>query len=197
MKRILLFFLFTVMISGAVVSGFYLYNYFYPKQYEKDENGEYVNVNAPEPNTFPISEKTTFVVEYYYPEENRTLVENVDHIPALLGCDLEGAKNYFSNYIKNMSVEEREAGLCSYEIISYHGQEIRLRKTYKSKMNSGFIVKSFNGMIVILKGDGKTVYEYTQINIGTLPEELREQVTDGFYIETEEELYSFLENYSS
>lgn len=197
MKRNLLFLLSAVIVAGAFVGGFYLYTFFYPKQYEKNEKGEYINVNAPEPDTFPITENTTFVVEYYYPEEKRTLTENLDHIPALLGCDLEEAKNYFANYMKHISVEEREAGLCSYEIISYHGQEIRLRKTFKQKENTGFLAKSFNGMVVILKSDGKTVYEYTQINIGTLPEELRDKIVEGLWMESEEELYSFLENYSS
>ena len=41
------------------------------------------------------------------------------------------------------------------------------------------------------------MYEYTQISLEMLPEDLREQVLEGYYMENEGELYSFLENYSS
>ena len=197
MKRNYLFVLCAFMIAGLSYGCVHLYSYFYPKQYEKNEDGEYINVNADEISTFPITENTTFTIEYYYSESDRVLTEKVSDIPALLGCDLDDTKTYLSNYMDHISVEEREDGLCSYELVSYSGQEVCLRKTFRKEKNSGFIVKSFNGMIVILNSDGKTVYEYTEINIGTLPEAMQDRIINGFEIGTEEELYSFLENYSS
>lgn len=197
MKRNYLFAIGALLIAGLSYGSVHLYSYFYPKQYEKNENGDYINVNAKEADTFPITEHTTFFIEYYYPEENRVLTEKVSDIPALLGCDLDGTKKYLTDYMDHLSVDERENGLCSYELVSYSGQEVHLRKTYKKENHSGFVVKSFNGMVVILNRDGKTVYEYTEINIGTLPEDLQEKIEEGFVIETEEELYGFLENYSS
>ena len=50
---------------------------------------------------------------------------------------------------------------------------------------------------MILESDDKTVYEYTQIMIHMLPADLQDKVNEGYYLENEEELYSFLENYSS
>ena len=99
--------------------------------------------------------------------------------------------------MEHLPTQEQLDGLTSYELISYEGLEIHLRKTYHQNSNGGYIAKSFNGMVVILNGDGKTVYEYTEINIGALPEDLRNEILDGMKLETEEELYSFLENYSS
>ena len=45
--------------------------------------------------------------------------------------------------------------------------------------------------------DGQTLYEYTDISVQELPEELQEEIISGKRIETTEELYGFLENYSS
>lgn len=177
--------------------GFFSYSYFYPQQYEKDESGEYINVNAPQNATFPITEQTHFIIESVYPKENKTITESIDSIPALLGYDLEETKNYLSGYMQHLSTKEQMDGLIAYELISYEGNLIRFRKTYQKNDSSGFVAKSFNGMVVILNNDEKTVYEYTEININNLPEELQDLIAEGWYLETEEELYGFLENYSS
>ena len=197
MKRNLYFLAGAFLVAALCCCSYFCYSYFYPKQYVKDENGEYINVNTPQKETFPITDKTKFVIEYFYPDEHRTLTENIDTIPALIGCNLEETKNYLSQYMEHLPTQEQLDGLTSYELISYEGLEIHLRKTYHQTRNGGYIAKSFNGMVVILNGDGKTVYEYTEINIGALPEDLRNEILDGMKLETEEELYSFLENYSS
>ena len=48
--------------------------------------------------------------------------------------------------------------------------------------------------ILVIK---KTVYEYTDISLEGLPENLQKEIQNGKYIETSESLYGFLENYSS
>lgn len=197
MKRNLIFAVMAVLIG--IIAGAYVYfnDYFYPKQYVQNEEGKYVNVTAPKPETFPVTKDTVFEIEHYYPDEKRKLTEEVESIPALLGCDKQGVLNYLKDYMDHLSLEEKEKGLTSYDLISYRENRICLRKTYHAPEYKGYIAQSFNGTIVILKGDGKTVFEYTQIPINNLPEELQEQVLVGYPLENEEDLYSFLENYSS
>ena len=198
MKRNLLFALFAVMIGALSLGGIIFYKYFYPRNYAKNEYGEYVNITVSEQSsTFPVNKSTIFNVEYNYPDENRLLKEQLNYIPALLGCDKEGVEKYLNDYMENLSKKEQEDGLVSYEMISYKDNEITLRKTFKAPETKGYYAKSFNGLIVILNGDEKTVYEYTQISLASLPEDMREDILKGYYIETEEELYSFLENFTS
>ena len=45
--------------------------------------------------------------------------------------------------------------------------------------------------------DRETIYEYTSIDVETLPVTVQNEVKNGKYIEDIEELYGFLENYSS
>lgn len=197
MKRNLIFAVFALLIGCSAGAFVFFYAFFYPSQYVKNENGDYVNVAAPKAGTFPVTKNTTFEIEHYYPDEQRTLIEQINSMPMLLGCDKEGIIDYLEEYMKHLSYEEREKGLSSYEMVSYNDNHICFRKIYKKQEYKGYYAKSFNGTIVILNGDGKTVYEYTQITINNLPEELQKEVLQGYLLENEEDLYNFLENYST
>lgn len=63
--------------------------------------------------------------------------------------------------------------------------------------NNGYYISSLQGYIVVYCDDHKTVYEVTDIPINSLPKDIQEKIMDSMYIESAEELYQFLENYSS
>lgn len=60
-----------------------------------------------------------------------------------------------------------------------------------------FLVKEEDGYLVIYDRVSMRRYDETTIHIQELPELLQQQIADGLYFTDEEELYSFLENYSS
>lgn len=60
-----------------------------------------------------------------------------------------------------------------------------------------YYLMEVNGYIVVYLSDKTTPYEYTDIQYDELPSTLREEIRNGKYIEDTEELYGFLENYSS
>lgn len=198
MRRNVVFLITAICIGLIAGISVFLIAYFYPKQYQKNEQGVYVNVaKESDASPFPVSSATDITIEYYYPEQKRTLTEKVDKIPALLGCDKEGVVSYLNTYMNHLSYEEESEGLISFELVAYKENSITLRKTFKKTEKTGYYAKSFNGTIVILKGDEKTVYEYTNIQIHLLPTELQQEIELGYYIENDEDLYNFLENYSS
>ena len=59
------------------------------------------------------------------------------------------------------------------------------------------IWQSCNGYVVVYLSDQSTIYEFTDIPFEELPKEVQTNVKQKKYVETEEELYAFLENYSS
>ena len=61
----------------------------------------------------------------------------------------------------------------------------------------GYYLIEEGGFLVVYASDRKTVYEYTDISLEYLPENLQKEIQNGKYIETSESLYGFLENYSS
>ncbi len=60
-----------------------------------------------------------------------------------------------------------------------------------------YYLKNVNGYVAVFLSDKKTAYEYTDILCEDLPETIQEELVNGKYIGTQEELYGFLENYSS
>lgn len=63
--------------------------------------------------------------------------------------------------------------------------------------NDGFYLQELHGFVVVYLKDQKTIYEFTEIPVTDLPYEVQQEVSEGKYIATEQELYAFLENYSS
>ena len=60
-----------------------------------------------------------------------------------------------------------------------------------------FLLKERNGCVTVYERDGVTVYEPTTIPVKTLPKTLQQEIEQGKYLKTHEDLYNFLENYSS
>lgn len=61
----------------------------------------------------------------------------------------------------------------------------------------GFYLCEMQGFVVVYLSDRQTIYEMTEIPLTDLPEEVQQEIAAGKYIATQEELYGFLENYSS
>lgn len=60
-----------------------------------------------------------------------------------------------------------------------------------------FVLKLEDGYVTVYCEDLETVYEYTSIEEADLPEDLLQEIRQGKSIEGEQELYGFLENYTS
>ena len=67
----------------------------------------------------------------------------------------------------------------------------------QASKNECYYLMEVNGYIVVYFSDRKTPYEYTDIHYDELPELLRQEIRNGKYIQSTEELYGFLENYTS
>ena len=87
----------------------------------------------------------------------------------------------------------------SYQISQLRGQvqKYQAMETKNETLDAGFYLKTDNGKVHVYRGDGETVYEYTNIQVSSLPEAVQREIEQGKFIKSEVELYSFLENYSS
>ena len=59
-----------------------------------------------------------------------------------------------------------------------------------------YYMKKLNGSVIVYNKD-HTVYEYTDLIPEFLPEEVVQKLNLGIYFQNQEELYEFLETYSS
>lgn len=53
------------------------------------------------------------------------------------------------------------------------------------------------GRVCIYRGDEKIFYDYAEVRVDTMPIEIKEQLKYGLYVTGEQELYEFLQTYSS
>ena len=67
----------------------------------------------------------------------------------------------------------------------------------EAEKNEGYYLAELHGYVVVYLSDQSTIYEFTDIPFEELPKEVQTSVKQKKYVETEEELYAFLENYSS
>lgn len=62
---------------------------------------------------------------------------------------------------------------------------------------AAYVLVEEYGFVNIYLADRETVYEYTDIPIDSLPEDLQNEICTGKGLKGEQDLYDFLENYSS
>ena len=89
---------------------------------------------------------------------------------------------------KELQTEETTGKRTQHGSISADGQALK---------EDCYYLMEVNGYVVVYLSDRKTPYEYTDILYDELPAILRQEIRNGKYLEGSEELFGFLENYSS
>lgn len=86
-----------------------------------------------------------------------------------------------------------------YSVTAYSQDRIVLRQEeeQEGQEEGEFLLKVENDHITVYSKKDSQVYEYTNIPLDALPEEMKREVLLGMTLKGEDELYSFLENYSS
>ncbi len=93
---------------------------------------------------------------------------------------------------RQMAQEELSGEFAGSESIAAEGEAVK-----EDAEEEGFYLCELQGFVVVYLKDQKTIYELTEIPLTDLPEELQQEVAEGKYIQTADDLYAFLENYSS
>lgn len=60
-----------------------------------------------------------------------------------------------------------------------------------------YLLRNHDGYVAVYQLPENEIYEYTDVIMDVLPAGLQEEIHDGKYLKNEEELYNFLENYTS
>lgn len=86
------------------------------------------------------------------------------------------------------------------EELEMAAQDVALSKDKKvvvqGKSDHKFYLREENNRITVYRTENQLVYEYTNIKMEALPEQLQQEIKDTKYMKDFNELYNFLENYS-
>lgn len=145
-----------------------------------------------------LNSKMKYVVEVYDGTTGVVTTEEGSVPVELAGLSREELEGYISRYNATASESELADGPDSKELVSFSKDKVVVREIYDgAEEETGFFLKLDNEEVVIFHKDKVTPYEYTGIRQDVLPEDEKERLLEGYFVEDEKELYSVLENLSS
>lgn len=106
-------------------------------------------------------------------------------------CGLTFAYQLSFNQTKAKQVEEQKQEAKNEpkkEVVRTEGQATKEEIYYLTELN---------GYVAVYLSDRTSIFEYTNIAMDSLPEEIRAEIKEGKTIEGTKSLYGFLESYSS
>lgn len=149
------------------------------------------------------SSETLSVDTKYVLEETDVLthsvVETTWRLPGkYVGMNREQFLEAMEIYESFPPLSEMERGFVSLEVLSFSRERVVVRMNYKFvQPSASFYLAVYDNNVVVYLEDKETIYIETDIRLDTLPEELQQDIMQMMWIEDQEKLYDFLENYSS
>ncbi len=130
---------------------------------------------------------------------NHTVVEITERLPMkYVGLDRTQFLEAMESYEENPPLSEKERGFIGLEVLSFSRERVVVQMNYEYQQpGEGFYLAIKDNEVVVYKEDLETIYINTGILVEQLPYDVQEQLIQMIWVAEEQELYNFLENYSS
>lgn len=205
-KRISLFF---ILPAFLFVSGFLtnmaIEKFFYPGDMkseagqaeqvktEKEKVKEELAVSAPDAQI--MTADTEYIVVNYDMISGESTKQEETAPDKYIGLSREKLEEEIREYGESPSLTDLEKGFSHIELLSFSTDQVVVQKSYEKA--DGFYLVNEDNYVVVYDKDLKYLYMNTGILTEELPQALQQEIIQMKYIESEEELYHFLESYSS
>ncbi len=209
-KRISLFMTLSVIMLGLGGFGalkaeefFYPHRYSHsteqtdvtPSEVEMPEEEQVIEAAAAQEPV--VTADTRYLLELVDLSEG-TVSESEETIPVMyIGLNRDELLEALSAYEDNPPLTELEQGFESIELTAFSKDRVAVCKYYKEQEPQGFYLMVADHFIGVYEEDRSTLYMNTDILLERLPDVLQRQIMEGKFVASEEELYLFLESYSS
>lgn len=209
-KRISLFFVMAgIMFSAGSYATLKAEQFFYPNKYGGAGNGtgalyqdgektkEQVIETAVEQIPV-ITADTIYLIEEVNLSDG-TIQEKEEVIPVkYIGLDRQSLLEELAAYDRNPALSDLKRGFQNVELSSFSKDRVVICKYYRTEPEEeGFYLMVADHFVIVYEKDKKTIHTNTDIVLESLSEDLQREIIRGKYIENEQELYNFLESYSS
>ena len=170
---------------------------------EQEDAGEPEGLDQDSVREVATSYETLCVDTAYVLEEtdilHHTVVETTQRLPdKYVGMNREEFLQAMDLYEAFQPLSEMERGFVNLEVLSFSRERVVVQMNYKYVQPSeSFYLAVYDNEVIVYLEDRKTVYIETEIELDSLPEQIQHNIIQMMWIENEEKLYSFLENYSS
>ena len=188
--------------------------FFYPNRYQVKETPNHIVQQTPGSvvieeqvietavgNIPVVTADTMYLIEEIDLTDG-TIHETKENVPVMyIGLDRESLVKELESYDNNPPLSELERGFETIELTAFSKDRVVICKYYKpvkeEEEEPGYYLMVADHFIVVYRGDMETLYMNTDILLEDLGDALQAEIIQGKYLETEEEVYNFLESYSS
>jgi hypothetical protein len=207
--RISLTFMVLTILSAMLLGGFYFYQSRNVKSNSQDSEQQIQE-------TASNQDKTDCDTEYVILEQNlnsKTHETLVSEIPAkYIGKNKEQLVELLAEEERAPSLRDRQKGIQTVRLSAFSNERVVVVKTYElsepeqtqeqgrepeAEQAKGYYLLAEDGIVCVYQEDLETLYFMTGIILDQLPDSVRQEILDKKYVKNEEELYNFLESYSS
>lgn len=123
--------------------------------------------------------------------------EEIEELPlSYIGKNRSQLMELVDTYNESPPLGEQTKGFQGMELLSFSRTDITVRKTYETELFYCCVVVE-DGYLTVYDEKRKNVILYTDVRLDDLPGQLAQEIIDGKYIKTEQQLFHFLESYSS
>lgn len=162
---------------------------------EEDSPGQVIEAAATQEPV--VTADTLYLVENVNLTKG-TATQTQETMPVkYIGLNREELLNELSFYCDNPPLTELEQGFETAELTAFSKDRVAICKYYRDETPKQFYLKVADHFIIVCEEDGQTLYMNTDILLERLPDSLQQEIMEGKPVASEEELYLFLESYSS
>lgn len=99
---------------------------------------------------------------------------------------------------EKMIVLESKDGFKSQHLELFSPEKIKILRIYDtSEVKKGYYIMEVEGEVRVYEEDRETLYFRSELILDDLPDNVKQEVIDGKYMDSETQVYNFLESYSS
>lgn len=153
---------------------------------------DYTEVNNSESNV--ILSSARYIIEEYNSDTDE-LTKKEEKIPVdYIGLTREQVIDYLTIYV----AKNKDETLQNVQLVAFSPESLIIRKTVCNLTNIyNYFVISENNIIMIYNANHDKLFIDTGIDVSNIEEQYKEELKDGFYIETIHDLYNYLESITS
>ncbi|MDD7027093.1 MAG: hypothetical protein PUI46_08405 [Lachnospiraceae bacterium] len=204
MKSISLYFVYPLaMFFLGFFSHMAYVEFFYPNRYTNQVQKpavyeeEAVTQVAETPGEITTCDTRYVVIEYDLEKEKKE--SSTGQLPEkYLGMTRDKLQEALEEYEMNPTLEDQEKGFLSLQLEKFSEDQVVVQKNYRPiEKTVGYYLMVQDGKIVVMEEDQQTVYLTTEIYAEALSDSLKQELIMGKFIHNIDELYGFLESYTS
>ena len=216
-RRISLFLILSgVMLALGGYTALKAEQFFYPNRYQTKETPNHIiqrssvdddmqeQVIEAAVGEIPVLTADTMYLVEEVDLTDGTVHESEENVPVkYIGLDRESLLQELEIYDRNPPLSELERGFETIELTAFSKDRVVICKYYKLEKENeqepaqGYYLMVADHLIVVYRGDQQTIYMNTDILLEGLSDALQAEIMQGKYLETEEEVFNFLESFSS